>query len=292
MSTPDELALQDLAPAYVLGALSRHEAERFEAYLARSPQAQREVAELREAAALLAASARPAEPMAGELRDRVLAAIAAQGRSGGAARAGEGAGAALAASAPGGAPRATRMSGVRPLVWALLAASVVAAVGFALQSQSLARRLAASDSLVIQQRDTVARLTQALEQQSQRLQRLEGTLASIFAPGTELVQLTANGRLEPRIQLFWDRRRNLAVLHATKLSAPPQGRTYQLWFIQNGKPVPSVTFDVEQGGEATVPQVTVPADGPISAAAVTEEPVGGSQQPTSPPLLAGAIPKT
>jgi len=289
MSTPDELTQPDLAAAYVLGALTPEEARRFEAYLATSPPAQQEVAELREAAALLAASPRPAERPAGDLRDRVLASVGeASARSEpGAAELGR-----SPAVPPSTAPRGATSRGIRPIVWGLLAASIVAAIGFGLQSQSLARRLAARDSLVVQQRDTVSRLTQVLEQQSQRLQRLEGTLASIFAPGTELVQLTASGKPEPRIQLFWDRQRNLAVLHGTRLPPPPQGRTYQLWFIQNGKPVPSVTFDVEQGGEATVPQVTVPADGPISAAAVTEEPVGGSQQPTSPPILVGAIPKT
>src|SRR4051812_45263701 len=79
MSTPDELAQQDLAAAYVLGALTPEEARRFEAYLATSPHAQQEVAELRETAALLAASPRPAERPAGDLRDRVLAALEGAG---------------------------------------------------------------------------------------------------------------------------------------------------------------------------------------------------------------------
>ena len=46
--------MHDLAAAYVLGALSADEVQRFEALLATSPEAQREVAELRDAAALLA----------------------------------------------------------------------------------------------------------------------------------------------------------------------------------------------------------------------------------------------
>src|SRR4051812_47140734 len=177
MSIPDELAQQDLAAAYALGSLTPEEARRFEAYLATSPQAQREMAELQEAAALLAASPQPAERPAGDLRDRVLAAVDA-------ARARSGPGAAdrpdFAAVPASGARRAASSRGIRLIVWGLLAASMVAAIGFGLQSQSLARRLAASDSLVVQQRDTLTRLMQALEQQSQRLQRLESTLASIF----------------------------------------------------------------------------------------------------------------
>ena len=48
MSHPEQETLQDLAAAYALGALSAEEARRFEAYLAGSPEAQREVAEYRE----------------------------------------------------------------------------------------------------------------------------------------------------------------------------------------------------------------------------------------------------
>ncbi len=178
---------------------------------------------------------------------------------------------------------------MRGFVWGALAASVVAAIGLGLQAQSLARRLAASDSLVVQQQGTLTKQESALQQQAERLQRLESTLASIFSPGTELVQLTSSGNPDPRIQLFWDRRRNLAVLHAANLKPVPEGRTYQLWFIKDGKPVPSVTFTVEQGGDAIVPQVSVPTDGKLSAAAVTEEPAGGSQQPTSPIILVGPL---
>jgi hypothetical protein len=56
--------------------------------------------------------------------------------------------------------------------------------------------------------------------------------------------------------------------------------------------VPSVTFDVDVDGAGLVRSVSVPGDGELSAAAVTEEPAGGSQQPTSPILLVGALPKS
>ena len=47
MNQPEQETLQDLAAAYALGALSAEEASRFEAYLAGSAEAQREVAEYR-----------------------------------------------------------------------------------------------------------------------------------------------------------------------------------------------------------------------------------------------------
>jgi len=82
------------------------------------------------------------------------------------------------------------------------------------------------------------------------------------------------------------------VVSASKLKPAPAGRTYQLWFIRDGKPVPSVTFNVAPAGDALVSDVTVPTGGEISAAAITEEPAGGSQQPTTPILLVGAAPKS
>ena len=54
MSTPDDASIRDLAAAYALGALSPEETRAFEAYLAGSPEARQDVAELRETAALLA----------------------------------------------------------------------------------------------------------------------------------------------------------------------------------------------------------------------------------------------
>ena len=76
MTGPDHDAPQDLAAAYALGALSADEARRFEAVLATSPEAQREVAEYREVAALLALSG--AEAPGDALRARVMARVGEQ----------------------------------------------------------------------------------------------------------------------------------------------------------------------------------------------------------------------
>src|SRR6266508_1927508 len=77
MSGPEQDALLGVAPVYAVGALSAEEAQRFEAYLATSPEAQREVAEYREIGVPLALSQAEARPAA-ELRGRVLARIGEQ----------------------------------------------------------------------------------------------------------------------------------------------------------------------------------------------------------------------
>ena len=256
MSPPDE-SLRDLAAAYALGALSPEETRAFEAYLATSPDAQREVVELRETAALLAVAGPEARP-GPELRQRLLDAVAAR-------------------------KVAVMPKAARPVLpWLAAAAAVLVAVGLGVRLQTVSVRLATRDSTIADQR-------RALSEQQQQLVKNEATLAALLAPGVQLVQLTKKGDPDPRIQLYWDRVHNTAVLHASKLEPTPRGRTYQLWFIRDGKPVPSVTFDVAPAGDALLREVTVPSGGTLTAAAITQEPTGGSQQPTSPILLVGPL---
>jgi anti-sigma-K factor RskA len=269
MTSPDHDSPQALAAAYALGALSPDEALKFEAFLATSAEARREVAEYREVAALLALDAPDATPGAA-LRARVMA------RTGGAQSW------PLAEST--GAPRPIRSKRPFALVGAIAASLAAAAIlGGALftvrnQVRMLERELARRD----------VRLAETERQLGDR----EATLNAILEPGVRLFQLTASGDPDPGIQLFWNQRRNQAIVHGFRLKPVPEGRAYQLWFIQDGKPVPSVTFKPEPDGHAKVEGVQVPTDGALSAAAVTVEPEAGSAQPTSPIILVGVLQKS
>jgi anti-sigma-K factor RskA len=257
MSHPEHESLQDLAAAYALDALTPEESSRFEAFLATSADAQRDVAEFREVAALLGLAG--SEPPAGsDLRARLLARLEEE----------------KVRRSP---PRMAR-GRTSPAVWGALAASLIAAVGLGAALLSL--------------RGDLARLEQTLDERQQQLAAREATLNAILEPGVELYQLTASGDPDPGIQLFWNRQRNRVILHGFRLKPVPPGRAYQLWFIKDGKPIPSVTFKPEATGQAKVEQVSVPADGKVSAAAITLEPETGSQQPTSPILLVGNLGKS
>jgi anti-sigma-K factor RskA len=266
MTGPAPDSPQDLAAAYALGALPADEARRFEAFLATSPEAQREVEEFREVAALLALAGPEAAP-AGALRDRVLARIG-----------GRNAGTPPSSSAPPSAK-----AGRGP--WLALAASLLLAVGLG------AALLSARSQLAAVERELAAR-GQTLAQAQRRLTEREATLNSILGPGVQLFQLTASGDPDPGIQLFWNRQQHRAVVHGYRLKPVPAGRAYQLWFIKDGKPVPSVTFKPEPGGDVRVEQIPVPREGSLSAAAVTVEPEAGSAQPTSPIVLVGPLQKS
>ncbi|HET7425192.1 MAG TPA: anti-sigma factor [Gemmatimonadales bacterium] len=243
---------RDLAAAYALGALAPEEARRFEEFLAGSPETQREVAEYRDVAALLALGGGEAAPSA-DLRQRVLARVAESKVQ---------------------PLRPARARG-RAVLWLALAASLLAVVGLALNLRAAQGEL----------RD----LRELLNDTQGRLAAREATLNAIFEPGVQMYQLTASGDPEPGIQLFYDRQRERVVIHGFRLRQVPEDRAYQLWFIRDGKPVPSVTFKPEADGHARVEQIPVPTGGDVSAAAVTIEPAAGSTTPTMPIVLVGPL---
>jgi len=58
---------------------------------------------------------------------------------------------------------------------------------------------------------------------------------------------------------------------------------------KKGNPIASQTFNTEADGHGLVTSVNVPAGEEISGFALTIEPAGGSPQPTTTPILYGAI---
>lgn len=262
--TPDPP--QDLAAAYALGALAADEARRFEAYLATSTEVQREVAEYREVAALLALAGSDAGP-SGALRDRVVASVAAgKTRS---------------------LPDASRQTfpPTSRVPWLAVAASLLLTAGMGVSLVSTRGRLASAET-------DLGLRDRTLAQTQQRLSQREATLNSILEPGVQLFQLTASGDPDPGIQFFWNHQQHRAIVHGYRLKAVPAGRAYQLWFIRDGRPVPSVTFKPEADGHAKVEAIPVPEGGAVSAAAITVEPEGGSAQPTSPIVMVGSLLKS
>jgi len=69
----------------------------------------------------------------------------------------------------------------------------------------------------------------------------------------------------------------------SNLPAAPAGRTYQLWLLREKTALSAGTFT---GGQSEVMSNKLPLSG-IKELAVTEEPAGGSAQPTGPKILTG-----
>lgn len=257
MTGPREQDLKELAAAYALGALGPEETRAFEAYLRTSPEARQEVAEYREVNALLAANATAPTP-APDLRARVLARATA-GRE---------------VTLPRRPPWALMLA---------LAASLVALVATGVSWAGARRALVERDSIL-------AGMARELDARTARLAEREATLNAILEPAVTLTNLASTRPERPGIQLFWNRRTNVAIVHAFSLAPAAEERVYQLWFIPKvGAPIPSITFNTEADGHALVQQVTVPAGVDLAAAAITDEPSGGSSAPTTTPILVGTF---
>jgi hypothetical protein len=77
------------------------------------------------------------------------------------------------------------------------------------------------------------------------------------------------------------------IIAFRNLTQPPSGQVYQLWMITDGQPTPGPTFMPDADGKAMV-QVGGDAAG-AGAMAITMEPDGGSQTPTTSPIMQGSL---
>jgi hypothetical protein len=122
-----------------------------------------------------------------------------------------------------------------------------------------------------------------------RVQQSQEQVAMVMAQSNALVTLEGD-----RASGAIVRHENGTVVLAASLPQLQPGRAYQLWYIHAGnpQPQPSDVFTVDPQGIALV---TVSSTSDALAAdtfAVTEEPAGGSQAPTTDPILVGSITTT
>ncbi|MCB0918513.1 MAG: anti-sigma factor [Actinobacteria bacterium] len=91
-----------------------------------------------------------------------------------------------------------------------------------------------------------------------------------------------------RANLLVSANEGAGVFVADRLEQAPDDKVYQLWdMAPSGEVAPMTTFRPDAGGSATVEFRADLAD--TAAVAVTFEPQGGSQQPTSDPIAVGAL---
>ncbi|HEV8510524.1 MAG TPA: anti-sigma factor [Gemmatimonadales bacterium] len=239
-----------LAAPYALDALDGDDRAAFEAHLAGCEQCRVEVASFREVAGQLALVAPAVEPAPG-LRDRVIA-EARRVRL-------------LASRIPRPASRIPWLAAAAALVLAL-------AAGYGYWRERGDRR--ALEQAVLLARDSLA--------------ARDSLLNAVLAPNVGTANLAATGK-PPSARLFWNPARRVVVIAVFDLPPAPAGRTYQLWGIATGKaPVSLGVFNPGPNGRLTT-ALAVPAELVFQVTAVTEEPAGGSPQPTQTPFLIGEV---
>lgn len=104
------------------------------------------------------------------------------------------------------------------------------------------------------------------------------------------VALASPTQPSARGQVVWDRENGRWRVTVAQLGAPPAGREYELWFIpKGGKPIASKAFGVDAKGEAAFVVEVPPGLGAGAVAAITDEPLGGTDAPTGKVHLAGTF---
>lgn len=264
----------DMAAAYVLDALDADEVRAFEERLEVDAALREEVRAQRQALAALA-DAVPERRAPASLKQRIMD----EARSVRPIDSARGAAAPVeSSSTSSSAADAPARRSIVP--WALAAAATVAALAFGISNRQLSERVEVTN-------DRLADLQAAVEEADLEVAQRDSLLASLLGPDVRTASLAATGS-EPSARLFWNASTGDVVVTAFGLPPAPEGRTYQLWGIGEGAdPVSLGTFQTSADGTAVV-RAFAPVDARFEVSAMTEEPVGGSPQPTSTPFLLGS----
>lgn len=287
MSTADRhRVVEELLPAYALGAADEADVRRVEAHLEECEVCREELAVWRRSAEALAASAEPMEPSPG-VRERLLAEVGGEARP-------ESAGTAPGAPTPTGKPAPAEVTAPRGTPLRLAAMIAFAAVALAalawgfLGQNRLRTEVDALEAEVARLESRLAEADAGLARSRSELRSAQAVLELLAgsAPGDDVVLAGLETAPQGYGRLLVDAPNRRAILLAGRLPPLPEGRVYQLWSLTDGTPAPAGIFEPIADGTAIHRVDDLPDEEP-DAWAVTLEPEGGVPQPTGPMVLMG-----
>jgi len=114
-------------------------------------------------------------------------------------------------------------------------------------------------------------------------------IAALTAPGSQVVTLHGSGPAADvnGFAAFPASTTGNGYMVMTHVPPAPSGKMYQAWYIVDGTPTSAGTMSVDPDGKVVAAGLK-PLDG-ATTVAVTVEPAGGSQQPTSEPIITGTV---
>jgi anti-sigma-K factor RskA len=271
--------LSEFYEEYALGTLEGPEREEIERHLARAcPTCTPGVEQARWLVAQLAYLAPDAAPPAG-LRARIIAAATAEPEGEVTSRATVPRGAGVATFAP----RPQRAPSAFP-AWAWAAAAVLLLATFysVVQQRRLDRQLAAV------QRDLREGQAQRAAIESER-EHYQMAMEILSAQDTKSLVLAPKKAAMPPVQAYWSPKMGLLVMSAG-MPQMPSDMTLQLWMVsKKGQAMSIGIFRPDDAGHVMLVAAPGTPLAEIAALAISEEPAGGSPQPTSAPVWVGPL---
>lgn len=252
---------REMIEPYALGSLDPAERAEFEAHLrSNCAECSKALEEARSLVSQLAYLAREAAP-SDLLKGRLMQHVRADARSAGS------------------------QAKIPFWMWAAVAAAVLFAFYNAWGAHQLQKRIQATNESASA---AIAR-QQELQQQLAVAKREAMILTD---PASMKFTLPASEKDMPQLQVTWHEKMGICIT-GHNIPMPPTNRTLQLWLIPKtpgAKPMPSMMWLPDANGDFMLMVANPPKDmHDVKALAVTEEPAGGSPQPTSAPMWLGSV---
>jgi len=129
---------------------------------------------------------------------------------------------------------------------------------------------------------------QQVESLARQADQSRKVLAILMARDARMIRLSTSQQT-PQFRAFWSQPEGF-VLAGVNVPAPAAGRTMQLWVVpKKGNPISAGIFQPDASGQVLFIGQTNANPGDASALAISDEPAGGSPQPTTTPAWVGAV---
>ena len=281
--------------ALALDALDASERGAVMAHVATCAICQSELAALENTVGELAYAATPI-PMSPAQRERIRARLMARATADRTSHAPLSGVAPLRVDAGSGAARAdvaplrpytpARRS-LGPATWMAMAASLVAILGVGLFLRASQERDAVRASLATVQATSGVQVA-ALDSLRAAVKSRDQMIANLTGPQVAVMTLTSTMPTAPTARMFWDQQHDAWTFVAHHIPMPKAGRTYQMWLVTPTAKISAGTFMPTAEGEVMMHATYAMPKDSLAAVAVTDEPMGGSPQPTTAPMMIAA----
>ena len=250
--------MEEQASLHVLGALNATEAREFKQKLHADPELQAYVARLSTATGALAGTVPSVEPPP-QLRAKILAQVAPEQKL---------------VSLP-----ERKFSPLTWLPWALAAAFAALCLVLNVQDTQLRKTLTAQAGQITGLNQLAQSLQTATNALQQSVLALQATNRLANLKIAMLNSLLADAPKAIAVSLL-DNQRQAGVFVAQNLKPLPVDRDYELWVIDDQKPVAAGVFHVSEGGNIRMDFTAAAAIKIAGQFAVTKEAKGGVASPT------------